>query len=42
MYQYERREKVVSCAGRMQATAPDPALGLQDLIAVVKAISDLH
>jgi len=32
----------VSCAGIMQATAPDPVLGLQDLIAVVKAVSGLH
>jgi len=32
----------VSCAGVMQTTAPDPALGLQDLIVVVKAISGLH
>jgi len=42
LYQYDRREEVVSCAGIMQATAPDPVLGLQDLIAVVKARSGLH
>ena len=29
-------------AGAMHATAPDPVLGLQDLIAIEKAISGLH